>query len=120
MDVRFENLCRLFVEQAEVGIGWADGNGLVKYLNPALTKMLGLAAPEETYDRPVFQFYKEDTVSELEDHILTTVMEKGVWTGELQLKPKNGDCYNTINFLFSMKDERNKLFSFGNIVIKKE
>lgn len=120
MDVRFENLCRLFIEQAEVGIGWADINGLVKYLNPVLTNMLGLTTPEEIYDKPVFQFYEPDTISELEDHILATVMEKGVWNGKLLLKPKNGECYNTLNYLFAMKDERNKLFSFGNIVIKME
>ncbi len=117
IDVSMNNVSRIFVEQAAVGIGWTDNEGKVKYLNPALIRMLALDNAEEAYDQPVFAFYEQETISKLEDEILTIVMDKGIWVGELPLKTKKGDVYMTINHLFAMKDDSGKLFSFGNIVI---
>jgi hypothetical protein len=39
IDVSMNNLSRIFVEQATVGIGWTDNEGKVKYLNPTLKQM---------------------------------------------------------------------------------
>ena len=112
-----DNLRRIFVEQTAVGIGWTDNEGKVKYLHPALTQMLALNNAEEAYGHPVFAFYEPEAISKLENEILTTVMDKGIWVGELPLKTKNGDVYMTTNQLFAMKDDSGNLFSFGNVVI---
>ena len=117
IDVSMNNLSRIFVEQTGAGIGWTDKEGKVKYLNQALKQMLALENAEEAYDQPVFTFYEKETISKLEDEILTTVMDKGSWIGELPLQTKKGDIYMTINHLFAMKDDSGNLFSFGNIVI---
>ncbi len=117
IDVNMDNLSRIFVEQTAVGIGWTDNEGKVKYLNPALTQMLALDNPEEAYDHPVFTFYEPEAISKLENEILTTVMDKGIWVGKLPLKTKKGDVYMTTNHLFAMKDDSGNLFSFGNVVI---
>ena len=117
IDVNMDNLRRIFVEQTAVGIGWTANEGKVKYLNPALTQMLALDNAEDAYDQPVFAFYEKETISKLEDEILTTVIDKGIWIGELPLQTKQGDIYRTINHLFAMKDDSGNMFSFGNIVI---
>ena len=117
IDVSMNNLSRIFVEQTAVGMGWTDNEGKVKYLNPALQRMLGLDNAEDAYDQPVFAFYEKETISKLEDEILTTFIDKGVWIGELPLQTKQGDIYRTTNHLFAMKDDSGNLFSFGNIVI---
>ena len=117
IDVDINNLSRTFIEQTVVGIGWTDNEGRVKYLNTALTQMLGLDNAEEAYDQYVFVFYEADTISKLEEEILTTVMDKGSWVGKLPLKTKKGDVYMTTNHLFAMRDDSGRLFSFGNIVI---
>ena len=117
IDVNMDNLRRIFVEQTAVGIGWTANEGKVKYLNPALTQMLALNNAEEAYGHPVFAFYEPEAISKLENEILTTVMDKGIWVGELPLKTKNGDIYMTTNQLFAMKDGSGNLFSFGNVVI---
>lgn len=116
VDVSFEQLCKRFVEQADVGIGWTDINGNVKYLNPKLTEMLALDNPEEFYDKPVFQFYEPEKIAELEDQILLDVMHKGSWKGKIPLKSQKGEVYITMNYLFALKDDIGKVFSFANIV----
>jgi PAS domain-containing protein len=87
----------MFVEQTGVGIGWADIQATVKYLNPALTLLLGLDRSEEVYDQSVLKFYDPETISKLENTILTTVMDHGYWLGELPLKSKNGETRITLN-----------------------
>ena len=119
VDVSFEQLCKRFVQQAEVGIGWADIDGNVKYLNPTLIRMLALDNPEEVYGKPVFQFYEPKKIKELEDQILVEVMQNGFWKGDLPLKPKKGPVYMTINYLFAIKDDNGKPFSFGNLLFPK-
>ena len=119
MDTSFDNLSKIFITQTELGIGWADSDGNVKYLNSALTRMLELENPEDAYEKPVFHFYDKETTSKLEDAILAAVMSEGSWTGELILSPKKSEPYPTINHLFAMKDNHGKLFSFGNVVLPK-
>lgn len=119
MDFNLENIYKLIVEQAGVGIGCTDIKTNVMYLNPALTNMLGFETPDEAYGKPVLKFYDPITVSKLENTILTAVMDKGYWVGDLPLISKNGEAHNTLNYLFALKDDCRKTFSFGNIVIPK-
>ena len=120
MDIAIETLCTMFVDQAGVGMGWADIEAKVRYMNPALTSMLGLNRPEEKYGQSVLQFYDSETIAALENVILAAVMDNGFWIGELPLQSANGEQTATINYLFALKDDTGKPFSFGNIVIPKK
>ncbi len=117
MDNNIDGIFKIFIEQANVGIGWADIEGNVIYLSPKLIDMLKLDNPEDMINKPVFQFYEQETISKFENTILTTVMDKGFWMGELPLKPKKGDVFETLNNIFVLKDKLCKPFAFGNIVI---
>ena len=117
VDTSFEGLSRRFLDQAMVGIGWADRDGLVKYMNPKLLEMLGITEQDEYINQPVFKFYDPETISKLEDQILSDTMYKGYWSGTLMLMPVKGNPIKTLNYLFSMKDDHGKHFSFGNIVL---
>ncbi len=110
------SLFHKFVETSHEGLGWADLNGDVKYLNSALCRMLDLERPEDKYGEPVSQFYDEATRQRLAEEVFPEVVATGAWTGELDLHSVRGRCTPTLNSLFLLTDADGHPMCFANVV----
>ena len=93
---------RQFAEAAGQGLGWADLEGHIRYVNPALCALFKRERPEDVCGKPVAQFYDEDTQRRLVEEIFPEVLAKGEWQGELEIHNANGDVVPTQNDLFAL------------------
>ena len=74
-----------FVDTSRQGMGWAELDGIVRYANIALCRMLE-APPEEIIGTQVLRFYSEKTKARLEHEIFPEILTQGTWSGELELR----------------------------------
>lgn len=105
-----------FAEESAHGVGWADVNGNVIYINPALCKFFGEERREDAYGRPVYQYYDGETQRRLAEHIFPSVLTKGQWLGELDIHGKNGTIVPTYNNLFLLRDQKGNPLYIANLV----
>jgi len=105
-----------FAEESAHGIGWADMDGNIIYINPTLCAMFGEERPEDTYGKPVAQYYDEKTQQRLADEIFPAVLENGQSFGELDIHGRNGNVISTTNNLFVLFDERGAPLYFANLL----
>jgi PAS domain S-box-containing protein len=110
------SLFHQFVEASREGMGWADLDGNVRYMNPALGHMVGEKRPEDSYGKPVLRYYSEEAQRLLREEIFPTILREGMWTGEIALQSLTGQTVPTANSLFVLRDEQNRPASFANVV----
>ncbi len=107
---------RRFAEESTPGMGWADIDGNLIYINRALCQMFQAERPEETYGHSVLQFYDDKTQEKLTKEIFPLVLDKGRWTGELQIQTKGGNTLDTLNTIFILRDGEGNPLYFANVV----
>ncbi|MBW1902028.1 MAG: PAS domain S-box protein [Deltaproteobacteria bacterium] len=105
-----------FAEASEQGLGMADLTGDITYVNPALCRQLGEKKPEDAVGKNVRLYYPEDHRKKLENESLPMVMEKGHWTGELDLLSIQGKITHTIQSIFLIRDKTEKPFCTANVI----
>jgi len=105
-----------FVEASREGMGWADLDGRVRYINSALCSMFGETKPEDSYGKPVLEYYSEETQRRLQDEIFPTVLQEGTWTGELVIHSLTGNLIPTTNSLVVLRDTEGNPSSFANVL----
>lgn len=105
-----------FVQEAAQGVGWADIEGNIIFINPALCTMFGEDCPEDTYGKPVAMYYDEQTKQRLTDEIFPEVLTNGQWIGELDIIRKGGQVVPTLNNLFPISDSEGKPVRIANIL----
>ena len=105
-----------FAEASEQGFGMADLTGDITYANPALCRLLGEKNPDEAIGKNVRRYYPEEHLKTLEEESLPTVMERGHWTGELDLLSKEGKITNAIQSIFLIRDKSEKPFCIANVI----
>lgn len=71
-----------------VGMSWTDGR--VTYLNQAGRLLLGIAADEDVTSLRVSDLYSDWAGKLLTGHAAIVALERGVWSGETELHPRNG------------------------------
>jgi len=113
-----EQLARFhqFVEASREGMGWADLDGRVRYINSALCNMFGETKPEDSYGKPVLEYYSEETQRRLQEEIFPTVLREGTWTGELVIHSSTGSLIHTTNSLIVLRDAEGNPSSFANVL----
>ena len=110
------NVFHALVDSAGQGIGFADLQGNLVYLNNALAQMFGVSNPQEAEGQPVLNYYP------VEEHALVLeklqeVAHQGQWTGELTIKPANrSQLTPSINNIFLVRDRHGNPQYFGNAV----
>ncbi|MDP6546511.1 MAG: PAS domain S-box protein [Phycisphaerae bacterium] len=109
-------LFRQFVETSGEGMGWADVDGMVRYMNPTLLKMVGVRDAQEAYGRPVSDHYSGPNRQRLQDEILPAVLRDGAWTGELPLQPTTGEPLPASHSLFLLRNEQGEPVCFANVL----
>lgn len=111
-----ETRLRLFsqaVEEAAEGIQLADMSGRVVYSNPAVRSIYGFS-PEEYRGRHVNEMNADPTFAERV--ILPAVQSTGTWTGELEVKHKDGHVFPIWLLASLVKDPRGRpIAMFGAI-----
>ncbi len=105
-----------FAHEAAYGIGWADMDGKVIYVNPTLCKMFGEERPEDVHGKPVAQYYDEETQQRLAGEILPAVRDNGQWSGELDIHDRHGGKIATQNNLFALFDKDGTPHYFANLL----
>lgn len=77
------------------GIGIADLNGRVTYVNRAFLQMFGYDNESEILQKPIESFVHEDQgESRVIDEVMRTLKEKGGWIGETRPKRSDGTCFD--------------------------
>ncbi|OGV47193.1 MAG: hypothetical protein A2X46_03775 [Lentisphaerae bacterium GWF2_57_35] len=74
------------IQNAGSGIAIADISATLSYCNPAILRLLGFDAPEETQGENIRRFMAEEGRA---DDIVTTVLRGEPWSGELEMKRKD-------------------------------
>lgn len=110
------SLFRQFIEASGEGMGWAALDGSVRYLNPALTRMVGEKKAEDSYGKPVQRYYSSETQQRLRDEIFPYILQDRIWSGELELLSLTGRAVTTANSLFILRDADGQPVSFANVV----
>ena len=105
-----------FVEASREGMGWADLDGCVRYINSTLCNMFGETKPEDSYGRPVLEYYSEETQRRLQEEIFPIVLREGTWTGELVIHSSTGSLIPTTNSLIVLRDAEGNPSSFANVL----
>ena len=71
-----------------VSMSWTDGR--VTYLNRAGRSLLGIGAEEDASALKVSDFYSDWAADLLSGHAANTAMDQGVWSGETELRRREG------------------------------
>ena len=109
---------KAYAETSKQGIGWADSNTNICYINPAMAAILG-----ETDRSPVMgknavtTYYPVEEQRRLNEEILPHVLKNGSWSGEMRIRQKNGSLIATHNDFFLIGGMKSDELFFANIII---
>jgi PAS domain S-box-containing protein len=95
-------------EQSPVGIMVTDQHGRIEYVNPRFTKITGHNLQEIKDKKQWFLYsgkYSDETYSEMWE----TVLSGKDWTGELEVKRKNGEHYWENVSISPVKNEKRQI-----------
>lgn len=106
---RFEALSLFsgFSEASQYGMGMADLEGRIVYVNPTLAHILGEGSPDACLGKHFpTTYYSDDMTRKLTKEVLPALMRDGQWHGELVLKSKDGRQVPTDENFFIIRDEK--------------
>jgi PAS domain S-box-containing protein len=114
--LREAGLFRQLVGASGQGIGIANLEGEIVYVNPTLSRFLGVANPEDLLGKTFASYYPEAMQRMLQDEIMPIVQKEGQWVGELALVSATGDTIPTIENFFLIRDEQSRPRYVADIV----
>lgn len=98
------------IEQMPVGVLITDVNSIIEYANPKFRKMTGYSG-EELLGKNAASLKSEldhnDTKS-----IINTLLNGNVWSGEVQIRRKNGSNYWALTTISPVKDQEGEIYKF--------
>lgn len=103
---------RRLVECAVQGIGWADLDGNVVYMNSALRRMLDLAPVAEVSGLDLRRF-RPPEAAPVADEMLRVAREQGSWSGEVPLLSDQGRVIPTRHDIHLLRDAAGTPIAFG-------
>ena len=109
-------LFKKFADSSSQGLGWADLNGRIKYINSALCRMFGEERPEDTFGKNVALYYDQETQRRLSEEIFPHVLQEGSWDGELEIHSVKGNVVPTSNSLFAIRGEDGVPLYYANVL----
>ncbi len=109
---RFEG----FANATDCGFGMAELDGTITYVNPALTRMIGEAQPEDAVGRRIADYYPPELHDKLFNEVLPTVMRTGHWSGEMRLRGRDGSLLDVEENYFFVRDEEGTPRLLANIL----
>ncbi len=103
-----ETQLKIFHQLAEAsaqGIGMMDLDLNIFYINPTLRTFLGEDSDEGLMGQPLLSFYSEHEHARFQTDALPVLLEKGTWTGEIELCSIKGGCVPTLQNFFTIENE---------------
>lgn len=111
------NMFKTFAETSNQGMGWADIDGNIVYVNSTLTELFGEKDQKVPLGKNVAAaYYPEDEQQRLREDIFPCVVKDGAWSGELMIRQTSGNLIPTHNSLFLIRNEASEPLFFANIV----
>jgi PAS domain S-box-containing protein len=107
-EVRFEALARFsgFAGASQYGMGMADLDGRIVYVNNTLARMLGEPSADDCLGKHFpTAYYGEPITRKLQEEVMPTLMRDGHWHGELELRTPDGRCVPTDENYFVIRNE---------------
>ncbi|MCP4545163.1 MAG: PAS domain S-box protein [bacterium] len=107
---------RQFADSAGQGLGMADLDGNILYVNHALCRMLGISSPDLMVGTDMRPFYSLRVQSDMESRILPKLMETGYMDGEMEMRTTDGRLVPTIQNVSLIRDDNGIPLYFANII----
>lgn len=104
VDKEIDVLKKFFLASGQ-GFGLAALDGEILYVNEALVKMCGEESEEACLGKSFTDYYTEKLNKGLREEIIPTVIEKGQWSGKLELLRPDGMSVPTLENYFLVRDE---------------
>jgi PAS domain S-box-containing protein len=104
---RSEMLSRFhgFANTSQYGMGMADLDGRIVYVNPTLMHMLGEATEADCLGKHFpSAYYPPPMLRKLQEEVLPAIMREGQWHGELELRTADGRSLPTDENYFLIRD----------------
>ncbi|MFT5720186.1 MAG: diguanylate cyclase (GGDEF)-like protein/PAS domain S-box-containing protein [Motiliproteus sp.] len=96
------------VEQSQASIMITDASGLISYVNPAFTAIMGYSSAEVVGQTPRF-IQGDDTPLQTYQQLWRTISSGGVWRGELVNKTKSGEQVYESQVITPIKDAAQRI-----------
>ena len=112
---RVEMLQRV-VDFSPQSIGWVDLDGTARYFNPALRRLLALPETADVHRYHLDNFYSEAQRQTLQTRLLPEVMDKGHWSGELELTALDGQVIPAQHTVFQIRDSLGQPIALANVL----
>jgi len=110
------NMFKTFADTSNQGMGWANIDGNIVYINSALTELFGEKDQKVPLGKNVATYYPEDEQQRLREEIFPCVVKEGAWSGELMIRQTSGKLIPTHDSLFLIRNEASEPTFIGNIV----
>ncbi|MHC4264698.1 MAG: PAS domain S-box protein [Planctomycetota bacterium] len=110
------DIFKRFAEASKDGLGMAELDGKITYVNTTLTKIIGEKKPDDVIGKNVRKYYEPKDLPKLEEEIIPTIIKQGHQTIEMPLLSKDGKSTPTIQSLFLIQDEKGQPFRLANVV----
>lgn len=107
---------RQLVAASGQGIGMADLQGVVTYANPALLNMIGVESLSDFVGQTMFPLYPPEIQQRFLDEIIPTVLQQGIWQGELRFAAAHDHTIPTYEDYFLLRDEAGNPAQFAAII----
>jgi len=108
LDAMFHRL----VECAGQGLGWADLDGNIVYMNPSLCRMLDLAPDIDVSGLHMRRFRPADA-AQVAGEMLRVARDQGSWSGEVPLLSDQGRVILTRHDIHLLRDAAGTPIAFG-------
>ncbi len=106
---------RRLVECTGQGIGWADLDGNIVYMNPSLRRMLDLAQDVDVSGRLLHHFRPADA-TQVAGEMLSVARDQGSWSGEVPLLSELGRVIPTRHDIHLLRDDAGTPIAFGCVI----
>lgn len=107
---------RNLADRSDQGIGWVGIDSEVIYFNPALRKMLAVPDDALVTDYSFNDFYSDEQKKKLHEEVLPQVMDKGHWSGEMELTAQDGRVVPSIHNLLLIRNPDNSPIALTNMI----
>ena len=108
---------RRFAETSSQGIAMAELDGTITYVNPSLCAFLEAEKAEDVIGKKFFPYHPQETQKRFRNEVIPVTLEKGSWTGELELISPGGKRTPTLNHIFLLKDGVGNAEYLANIIV---
>lgn len=102
------------VEQSAHIIFITDPDGVIEYINPKFTELLGYTQEEAIGQTPRL-LKSEDTPKDRHKQLWATILSGKEWRGELKDRKKNGETFWASVAISPVRDDQDKLINFISV-----